>query len=492
MFRKVLIANRGEIAVRIAQTLQEHGICAAAVYSDADRDAVHVRAADEAHALGGQTPAESYLQGAAIIEIARAQGADAIHPGYGFLSENADFAAACTQAGITFIGPPPAVIGAMGDKIAARDLAVKAGLPVVPGFCGTPATTAAEYAARAAAIGYPMLVKAAAGGGGKGMRRVQDASALPEALAAAGREASAAFGDGRIFLEKYITRPRHVEVQIFGDAHGQVLHLLERECSIQRRYQKLVEESPSPAVDDDLRARMTDAAVRLGRAIGYTNAGTVEFILDEMGAFYFLEVNARLQVEHPVTEMITGLDAVWLQLLAAAGKPLPVAQHDVRARGHALEVRICAEDPSRDFLPCTGRIERYIPPAGPSIRVDGGVAAGDDVGVHYDPLLAKLIVMGGDRGAAIEKLVWALRRFVILGVTTNISFLHDLVAHAEFRAGRLHTHFIDEHEVGADEPEIDELAMAAAALSAQPAAGPAQGSHADPWLAGGSWRAWRS
>ena len=376
MFRKVLIANRGEIAVRIAQSLQQMGITAAAIYSEADAHSLHARSADEAYALGGKTSAESYLRIDKIIDVAKAHGVDAIHPGYGFLSENADFAQACADARITFIGPSPQVIHDMGDKIIAKQSFIAAGVPVVPGWSGPEDAGVEMIRGQAAKIGYPVLIKAAAGGGGKGMRVVQTEKDLATSLDAARREAQAAFGDGRIFLEKYISRPRHVEFQIFGDGRGNVVHLFERECSIQRRHQKIIEESPSPALTPQLRQKMGEAAVRAARTIGYTNAGTVEFMLDDAGNFYFLEVNTRLQVEHPVTEMITHQDLVRAQVLVAAGEELPFTQDELRQEGHAIECRIYAEDPARGFLPSTGTLAHYLPPIWANIRVDSGVSEG--------------------------------------------------------------------------------------------------------------------
>ncbi|MCC7293053.1 MAG: acetyl-CoA carboxylase biotin carboxylase subunit [Phycisphaerales bacterium] len=447
MFRRILIANRGEIAVRITRTLREMGIRAAAVYSEPDAGALHVREADEAYPLGGATSAESYLRGEKLLEIARTHGADAIHPGYGFLSENAAFAQACADARITFIGPAPAAIRAMGDKVLAKETMRRAGVPVVPGAECHDGDTLETVAGRAAEVGFPLLVKAAAGGGGKGMRLVRDPAELPAMLEAARREAQKAFGDGRVFLEKYIDRPRHVEFQIFGDAHGGAVHLFERECSIQRRHQKIIEETPSPAVTPHLRERMGSAAVQAARAIGYQNAGTVEFILAPSGEFYFLEVNTRLQVEHPVTEMTVLKDLVRAQVQVAAGQPLPFRQDDLRQHGHAIECRIYAEDPARGFMPSVGRLERFIPPAGPGVRVDAGFVEGDEVSTYYDPMLAKLIVWGEDRAAALARMRAALRRFVILGVTTNVEFLHDCISHPAFQRGEIDTHFLQTHNI---------------------------------------------
>ncbi|MBK8270653.1 MAG: acetyl-CoA carboxylase biotin carboxylase subunit [Planctomycetes bacterium] len=499
MFKKILIANRGEIAIRIAQTVQEMGITAVAVYSDPDRGALHVAAADEAYALEGSTSAESYLRIDKIIDIAKKHGVDAIHPGFGFLSENEDFAQACADARITFIGPTPDVIRDMGDKIIAKEKFVAAGVPVVPGWSGDANATPEEIRKVAASIGYPVLIKAAAGGGGKGMRVVKSEADLQTALESARREANAAFGDARVFIEKYITNPRHIEFQIFGDTHGHVVHLFERECSIQRRHQKIIEESPSPALSPDLRAKMGEAAVRAAKAIGYVNAGTVEFILDPSGAFYFLEVNTRLQVEHPVTEMVVQHDLVRAQIGVASGGKLTFEQDQLRQTGHAFECRIYAEDAARNFMPSTGRIERYAAPVGPGIRVDSGIRAGSDVTVHYDPMLAKLITHARTRDAANDRMAWALRRYAILGVTTNIEFLHRVMTHPAHRAGKLHTHFLEEHaeslraEVAA--PPAAALAAAMFALRSSPgkvsgaARMHADSQHAGPWLTAGAWRA---
>ena len=447
MFRKVLIANRGEIAVRIAHTLREMGIGVVAVYSVPDRAAVHIGCADEAYPLEGETAVESYLRGDRILEIAKAHGVDAIHPGYGFLSENPDFAQACADAGVTFIGPSPDVMRATGNKVVAKRTLEKAGVPVVPGWSGSAGDNAKAFARQAGKIGYPVLVKAAAGGGGKGMRVVQSEDNLAASLEAARREAASSFGDSEVFLEKYLERPRHVEFQVFGDNHGNVVHLFERECSIQRRYQKIVEETPSPALTPDLRRRMGEAAVRVAKTVGYTNAGTVEFLVDDSGEFYFLEVNTRLQVEHPITEMTLGHDLVRAQVLVAAGERLPFTQDELEPDGYAIEVRVYAEDASRGFLPSTGTIRRYVPPSGPSIRVDSGVTEGSEVTVFYDPMLAKLVCWGRTRDEGIRRADLALDRFVVLGVTTNIEFLRNLLEHRDFAAGRLHTHFLEEHQV---------------------------------------------
>ncbi len=497
MFRKVLIANRGEIAVRIAQTLQQIGIRTVCVYSEADRRSLHVLSADDAYPLEGNTSAETYLRGDKILDIALRHGVDAIHPGYGFLSESAGFARACQDAGITFIGPTPEALRAVGDKTTAKRIAADAGVPVVPGWFGAEDGEALTPAQAAGRLGYPVLIKAAAGGGGKGMRLIQKEPELRPAFEAAQREAGSAFGDSRVFLEKYMAQPRHVEIQIFGDHHGNIVHLFERECSIQRRHQKIVEESPSPALTPELRRNMGEAAIRVAKAVGYTNAGTVEFMLDENGSFYFLEVNARLQVEHPVTEAVTGYDVVAAQVLVAAGEPLPFRQADLRQKGHAIECRIYAEDADRGFVPSTGVIEHYDPPSGLHVRVDSGVRAGSDVSIYYDPMLAKLIVWGQTRPQAIRRMSWALRHFAVLGVTTNIEFLQHLMEHPDFQRGRLNTHFLEEHRILAKQagPTPPEAAIIAAlAASSESAAhrrgheGGAKLETPNPWNTAGAWR----
>ena len=445
--RRVLVANRGEIAVRIIRACRESGIESVAVYSDADADALHVSLADLRVRIGPASPAESYLSIPAIVEAARTTSCDAVHPGYGFLSENAAFARACEAAGFIFIGPPGDVIERMGSKIAARDLMIAAGVPVVPGATPQDQTDAGLFAA-ARQVGYPALVKASAGGGGKGMRVLRDDDSARELIPSARREALAAFGDGTLYVERLIARPRHVEIQIFGDGHGAVVHLFERECSIQRRHQKVIEESPSPALTPATRQAMGDAAVAAARAAGYRNAGTIEFLLEGSGdaaRFYFLEMNTRLQVEHPVTETITGVDLVRAQFVVAAGGPLPWTQADLTARGHAIECRVYAEDPAHGFLPQAGPLLLYREPRGPGIRIDSGVAEGGTVSVSYDPLLAKLVVSGETRDRAIERALSALRAFPVLGIRTNIPFLIRVLSHPEFRAGYLHTSFIDQH-----------------------------------------------
>lgn len=439
-FDKILIANRGEIAARIIRACRELGIAAVAVYSEADRAALHVRLADEAYLLGPAAAAESYLHVERILDVARRSGAQAIHPGYGFLSERAHFARACQLAGVIFIGPPPEAIDRMGSKIAAKRLAEQAGVPTVPGYMGDD-QRAARLREEAQRVGFPLLIKASAGGGGKGMRAVARLNELDDALAGAQREARAAFGDDAVFLERLIERPRHVEIQVLADSHGGCVSLFERECSIQRRHQKIVEESPSSALSPQLRAEMGAAAVRLALAAGYCNAGTIEFLLDEEGHFFFLEMNTRLQVEHPVTELVAGVDLVQLQIAIAAGAPLPFAQADLSQRGHAIEARVYAED-SATFLPSTGRVALFAPPAGPGIRNDAGLESGDDVTVYYDPMLAKLIVAAPDRPAAIARLRCALDDYTVLGVTTNLPLLRAIAAHPDFASGATRTDFL--------------------------------------------------
>ena len=444
MFRKILIANRGEIACRIIRTARAMGIGVVAVYSEADRDSLAVAQADKAVAIGPAAPQASYLVIDNIVAALREAGADAVHPGFGFLSENATFAEAVAAAGATFIGPPPAAIAAMGDKLAAKRLAATAGVTILPGHPDA-IDSAAAAIGHAGAIGYPVMLKAAAGGGGKGMRVAHDEAALRAGFESARNEARSSFADERVFLEKYIDEPRHIEIQIAADAHGGVIHLGERECSIQRRHQKVIEEAPSPFVDAGMRAAMGDQAVALARAVGYRSVGTVEFIVDRDRNFYFLEMNTRLQVEHPVTELITGLDLVELMIRVAAGEPLPLTQADVRLHGWAIEARIYAEDPSRGFLPSIGRLTRYRPPppAG-GVRVDTGVDEGDEVTLHYDPMLAKLVTHGSGRAAAIATMRAALDGFLVRGIDHNIGFLATVVGHPRFAEGRLSTHFIDD------------------------------------------------
>ncbi len=442
LFRKILIANRGEIAVRVIRACQEMGIATVAVYSEADAQALHVALADEAVLIGPPPPRESYLNGERILQAALALECDAIHPGYGFLSENAAFADAVAAAGLVFIGPSGAAMRIMGSKTSARAAMAAAGVPVVPGYQESQAD--ADLVAAAAAMGYPVLVKATAGGGGKGMRIVHRPEELPPALDSARREALNAFGDDRIYLEKLIEQPHHIEFQVFADRYGAAVHLFERECSVQRRYQKIIEETPSPFLDDELRRRMGEAAVAAVRAVGYTNAGTLEFLVDARRNFYFLEMNTRLQVEHPITELVTGVDLVKLQIRIAAGEPLPFTQADLSQRGHAIECRIYAEDPQNNFLPSVGKVLTAVEPVGPGVRVDAGVAAGDEVTLHYDPMIAKLIVLGENRQDAIGKMQWALRHYVILGdVVTNIPFLMQILRHPRFLSGDVATDFVD-------------------------------------------------
>jgi acetyl-CoA carboxylase biotin carboxylase subunit len=493
MIRKVLIANRGEIACRIARTCREMGMAAVAVYSDADRDSAHVAAAGEAVRIGPAPARDSYLNIEAIVAAARATGADAVHPGYGFLSENAAFAEACEAAGLIFVGPPGAVIRALGSKTGARARMATAGVPVVPG--ATPAAQSDDaIAAAVREVGLPALLKAAGGGGGKGMRAVRSLDTLADEIGAARREAERAFGNGALYVERLIERPRHVEVQILGDRHGTLVHVFDRDCTLQRRHQKVIEEAPAPALAPAVRARLAAAAIAAGRAVQYVNAGTVEFLLEGEGdhaRFYFLEINTRLQVEHPITEAITGLDLVREQLLIAGGAPLSFRQEDLVARGHAMECRVYAEDSHR-LLPQSGTILRYVEPAGDGVRVDTGVRAGQAVTVHYDPLLAKLVIHAPSREDAIARMGDALRRFEVLGLHHNIRFLLALLARPEFHEQRTHTRFIEEHldELsGADPP--DHLA-AAIAVAAAAAAGDAPRPQADaddesraafdPWL----------
>ncbi len=483
MISSLLVANRGEIAVRVIRACRALGIRAIAVYSDADARALHVHEADAAYHIGPAPASESYLSQSAILRAARESGAQAIHPGYGFLAENADFAQACIDAGLVWVGPPPAAMRALGDKVRAKALAERAGVPLLPGYHGE--NQAPDVLAdRAGEAGYPLMIKASAGGGGRGMRVVEQPGAFREQLEAAQREAQASFGDSRVLLERYVRRPRHVEVQVLGDLHGSLVHLGERECSIQRRHQKLIEESPSPAVTPELRWQMGEAALRLARAAGYANAGTVEFILDEDGAFFFLEVNTRLQVEHPVTEAVTGLDLVQLQIRLADGERLTFAQEDVRFEGHAVECRLIAEDPLQAFLPSTGTVEELA--TYDAVRIDSGVAEGSVVSPYYDSLLAKLIAHGPDRDAALDLLVAALRETEIEGVRTNLDLLLAVVQHPAFRAGDLSTRFLEEHRIlDALQDPPPEIA-AAAAVAQQVTQSPTEPT--DPWRGPIPWR----
>jgi acetyl-CoA carboxylase biotin carboxylase subunit len=474
--KKILIANRGEIAVRIIRACRELGISPIAVYSECDRTALHVRYADEAYAIGPSAPRESYLRIEALIDAAKKSGADGVHPGYGFLAENEDFAAAVRDAGLTFIGPTPKAIETMGSKTAARTAARRAGVPVVPGTEDplAPDVPDAAIAAAAAAIGYPLLVKAVAGGGGKGMRTVTDAADLAGAVRAARSEAGAAFGDAAVYLERRLIRPRHIEVQLLGDAHGTVLPFVERECSIQRRHQKVVEETPSLAVSPALRAAMTSAAVSVAKAVGYTNAGTIEFLLDEDGRFYFLEMNTRLQVEHPITEMVTGLDLVRWQIRIARGERLDLDPAPLlRPNGHAIECRIYAEDPDNNFLPSPGRIQQLRVPAGPGIRDDSGATAGLDVPIFYDPMISKLVAWAEDRPFAIARMRRALGEYLVTGIRTTVPFFSWLLSQPDFQAGRFHTTYLDDvlkarngRPFVESSPAVEEIAAIAAALEA--------------------------
>jgi 3-methylcrotonyl-CoA carboxylase alpha subunit len=485
--RRLLIANRGEIAVRIARCARTLGIGTVAVASDADLAAHHVRQADRVVAIGPPPAAQSYLRGDALIAAARETSCDAIHPGYGFLSQNGAFADAVAAAGLIFVGPPGDAMRLMGDKTSARRAMEAAGVPVVPGFQGDGAEPPAVLRREALRIGFPLLVKAAAGGGGRGMRIVENEAGLDAAIEGASREAEKAFGDGRLFLERFLPAAHHVEIQVLADAHGNAVHLLERECSVQRRYQKLIEEAPSPLLDAKLRAAMGQAAVRAALACGYVGAGTVEFLATEAGEFFFLEMNTRLQVEHPVTEAVTGLDLVKLQLEVAAGSPLPFAQEAVTARGHAIECRINAEDPAADFAPSSGRLLAVDWPRGPGVRVDEGYVAGDEISTHYDSLIAKIIVHAATREDAIARMRNALRETAVLGVATNAEFLAAVLDHEKFRAGRATTTFVRD-EMGSfaprdPSPSVDE-SIAIALFDALPrtAAGSSQGAvRPDPW-----------
>lgn len=470
MFKKILIANRGEIAVRVIRACHEMGIAAVAVYSDVDRASLHVRKADEAYPIGAAAAAESYLNIRKILDAAARSGADAIHPGYGFLSENANFARACVDAGVKFIGPTAAAMDALGSKTKARQAMERAGVPIVPGTSkGLESFEQAEQIA--ARIGYPVMLKAAAGGGGKGMRLVHAAEELKSGLEGARSEAERSFGDSEVYIEKAIVNPRHVEMQILADEHGNTVYLGERECSIQRRHQKVVEEAPSPIVDAEMRRRMGAVAVRVAQAAAYTNAGTVEFLVDAQKDFYFLEMNTRLQVEHPVTELVTGLDLVHLQIRIAAGERLPFTQKEVQIRGHAIECRIYAEDPDNNYFPSPGQITLLLAPSGPGIRRDSGMYEGWTVPMDYDPLLAKLIGHGTDRGQAISRLTRALDEYFVGGIKTNLSLFRRILRDADFRAGTIDTGFLDRllkrkpSETALD-PEAAEVAVIAAGIFA--------------------------
>jgi len=464
---KILIANRGEIAVRVIRACQDLGLRSVAIYSDCDRAAFHVRLADEAYHVGPSPSSQSYLVHDNVIAAARESGADAIHPGYGFLAENAEFAQRCADEGIIFIGPKPETIRLLGDKLLAREAALKANLPVVPGAdIAYDDDNIALDTART--IGFPILVKAAAGGGGKGMRVVESEELFSEALTSASHEAKSAFGDGRVFIEKYLAKPRHVEIQILCDEHGKCIHLGERECSIQRRHQKVIEESPSPIMTEELRERMGHAAVDIAKVSGYVGAGTVEFLVDQDLSFYFLEVNTRLQVEHPVTELVTGVDLVKEQVAVAEGKPLALSQEDIVMKGHAIECRIYAEDPASGFMPSTGKLKNYRIPAGPGVRVDSGVVIFSEIPIYYDPMIAKLAVWGKDREEALARCLRALREYRISGVESTIGFHRVVLQNERFIAGDLSTHFLEEEYPDNNyrryRPELVENAAIAAAV----------------------------
>jgi 3-methylcrotonyl-CoA carboxylase alpha subunit len=490
MFDTILIANRGEIGCRIIATCRRMGIRTVAVYSDADAHSLHARMADVAISIGPPPSPESYLNINRMIEAARRAGAQAIHPGYGFLSENADFAEACAQAGIVFIGPSSAAIRAMGSKAAAKELMRKAGVPLTPGYDGT--NQSPEFLAQQAdAIGYPVMIKANAGGGGKGMRRVDAREQFAAALASCRREAAASFGDDSVLLEKYLVEPRHVEVQVFGDSHGNVISLFERDCSVQRRHQKVIEEAPAPLLSEEVRRALSEAGRSAARAVGYVGAGTVEFLLDRDGGFHFMEMNTRLQVEHPVTEMITGLDLVEWQLRIAAGEPLPIAQDQLTMRGHAIEARIYAEDPAHDFLPSTGKLVHLrAPQASPHVRIDAGVEQGDSITPFYDPMIAKLIVWDETRELAVRRMAHALGEFQIVGVANNVEFLRRLVTSPSFAEVRLDTSLIErEHEwVTAKQADVPDAAVVIAALALVLREANSADQEQSPWAVRDGWR----
>jgi acetyl-CoA carboxylase biotin carboxylase subunit len=494
MFKKILIANRGEIALRVMRACREMGIATVAVYSSVDRGARHVQLADEAVFIGPPPPLESYLNIDAIIAAAKSTGAEAIHPGYGFVAENPQFAKRCEESGLVFIGPDSRALALVGDKVASRKIAAGIKAPLIPGMM-TAGKSMHEFEEAIARIGYPVLIKASGGGGGKGMHIVHSPKDLSSAIETSRREARSAFGDDSVYLEKYIERPRHVEFQVLADRHGGMVHLFERECSIQRRYQKIVEETPSVALDEDLRQRMGETAVAIMRATGYTNAGTVEFLLDQHRNFYFLEVNARIQVEHPITEMVLGVDLVKQQIHIAAGERLPFKQGDLRQRGHAIECRIYAEDPGQGFLPSPGKILLVEEPEGPEIRCDSAIYSGIEVTPYYDPILAKLIVWSEDRETARMRMISALHSYVILGIPTTIGFLADVLAHPEFAAGKTHTHFIEQHfsswQQGARDDSLLDLALMAGALTSSQALGAGTNTRMQkkptPWQTTGKW-----
>ncbi len=495
VMKKILVANRGEIALRVMKACREMDIPTVAVYSTSDKESLHVRFADEALCIGPPPPLESYLDIDKILSSARERGADAIHPGYGFLAENPELARRCEEEGVTFIGPGSKAMALLGNKVESRKTMIKAGVAVIPGMVGG-STDVRALGKEAERMGFPVLVKAAGGGGGKGMRIIRHARDLEESLGSCMREAKAAFGDDTIYLEKYIERPRHIEFQILADTHGNVIHLFERECSIQRRYQKIVEETPSVALDFGLRDKMGAVAVKVAQTVGYSNAGTVEFLLDEKGEFYFLEVNARVQVEHPITEAVVGVDLVKHQIRVASGERLSLKQKGLRQRGHAIECRIYAEDPENNFLPSAGKILFVREPDGPGIRCDSGIWSGCEVPVHYDPILSKLVVWDETREQTRKRMVAALRDYAILGVRTNTQFLIDILEHPAFREGATHTGFIPDHLSDWRPPEPDGTELKAALLAAAalerkgPASRPgsARVETFSPWKAGTGWR----
>ena len=491
MFKKILIANRGEIACRVASTARRLGVRTVAVYSDADANAKHVGACDEAVHIGGSAPKESYLRWERIIEAAKATGAQAIHPGYGFLSENEEFARACADSGLVFIGPPPSAILAMGLKAESKQLMEKAGVPLVPGYHGA-GQDPQMLKGEADRIGYPVLLKASAGGGGKGMRVVERAADLKAALASCKREAISSFGDDKVLAEKYLTRPRHIEIQVFADTHGNCIYLHERDCSVQRRHQKVLEEAPAPGMTPERRAAMGHAAVAAARAVGYVGAGTVEFIANQDGSFYFMEMNTRLQVEHPVTEMITGLDLVEWQLRVAAGQPLPQTQDQLALRGHAIEARVYAENPEKGFLPSIGTVRHMNTPAAVAfelgeVRIDSGVRAGDAISPFYDPMIAKLIVWGEDRAQALARMAQALGEFQVAGLSTNIAFLKRLIESAPFASADLDTGLIERHHATLF-PPFEPAPAGALALAVVALAESERQDSADPWANAAGWR----
>ncbi len=501
---RILVANRGEIAVRVIRACREMNIGTVAVCSHVDRHALHAEMADVSVVIGPAEPGESYLRPDRILEAARATDCDAIHPGYGFMAENADFARACRDAGLIFIGPSPEVIERMGEKTAARAIMEDAGVPVVPGaLLPDPDSDgnfpSDEVMAIAETVGYPLMVKAAFGGGGKGMRLVESADKVLAACSGACREALGAFGNGKVYLERFIERPRHVEFQIFGDSAGSAVHLFERECSIQRRHQKIIEETPSPALDEALRQKMGAAAVAAAKAVGYEGAGTVEFLLGQNGGFYFLEMNTRLQVEHPVTEMVTGTDLVRTQIQVAEGRPLPWPQEELTSQGHSIECRIYAEDPENGFMPSLGEILLLNEPSGPGVRIDSGIRQGDEVTMYYDPMIAKLSVHAGSRRNAIDRAIGALKQYAVLGVTTNVEYLISILQEGAFADGNLHTGFLDEEmpDWQSDKDSDDDLALAVAAVAeferlghggGQQAGDPAGPVRETPWSSLGRFR----